>query len=286
MSGRPAAVIVDDDADIRGLLDRVLTQSGFETVLAENAVDGVAAVEDTDPVITVLDVAMPGMDGIAAARRIRDVSDTYIVILSGQDDEVDVVRGFNAGADDYLIKPVRPREFRARVETMLRRPRGRHLDVEAAPTVGSLALPALATAEAPTVPQPHSDALGRTVVDGPVVQSLSVPVTTDQWISHGALRIEPATGAVVCDGRPVDLDDVEFALLATLIGSGRRVRSTANLVLTLRGESYVTTYFVSHDDKATVIEHLAALRRKLGDTDVTPRWIETVRGVGYRMVNG
>ncbi|WP_164737993.1 winged helix-turn-helix domain-containing protein, partial [Xanthomonas vesicatoria] len=67
------------------------------------------------------------------------------------------------------------------------------------------------------------------------------------------------------------------------LSTGRRVRSKADLVLTLRGESYVTTYYVTDADKRAVEVHMANLRRKIGDSSATPRWIETVRGVGYRL---
>ena len=88
---------------------------------------------------------------------------------------------------------------------------------------------------------------------------------------------------VVVDGRNVDLTRTEFDLVASLLSTGRRVRSKADLVLTLRGQNYVTTYFVNEADKRAVEVHMANIRRKLGDSSTTPRWIETVRGVGYRM---
>ncbi|MGO8609659.1 response regulator, partial [Rhizobium johnstonii] len=81
------------------------------------------AVLTYQPMITTLDVNLPGIDGFEAARRIRARSDTYIVMLTGQGDEADVVLGLAAGADDFITKPFRPRELRARIEAMLRRPR-------------------------------------------------------------------------------------------------------------------------------------------------------------------
>ncbi|MET0931894.1 MAG: response regulator, partial [Aeromicrobium sp.] len=119
------AVIIEDDADVRNLLKTVLTQSGFQTILTTNGADGIEAVRTHNPILTTLDVSMPGMDGFAAAKRIREFSNTYIVMLTALDDEIDVVQGLDSGADDYLIKPFRPRELRARIETMMRRPRDR-----------------------------------------------------------------------------------------------------------------------------------------------------------------
>ena len=117
------AVIVEDDPDIRHLLREVLEAAGFSTVSVGNGIDGVRAVMSYRPLITTLDVNMPGIDGFEAARRIRSQSDTYIIMLTGLEDEADVVLGLGSGADEYIIKPFRPREFRARIDAMLRRPR-------------------------------------------------------------------------------------------------------------------------------------------------------------------
>ncbi len=97
------------------------------------------------------------------------------------------------------------------------------------------------------------------------------------------LRVDRATRVATVDGSMIDLTRSEFDLLAALLASGRRVRSKADLVLTLRGEGYVTTYYVNDADKRAVEVHMANLRRKIGDSSTTPRWIETVRGVGYRL---
>ena len=119
------AVIIEDDPDVRDLIDIVLTQSGFRTVVTENGPDGVEAVRKHNPLITTLDVNMPGMDGFAVAKRLREFSSTYLIMITALADEIDVVQGFEAGADDYLVKPFRPRELRARADSMLRRPRAR-----------------------------------------------------------------------------------------------------------------------------------------------------------------
>ena len=107
----------------------------------------------------------------------------------------------------------------------------------------------------------------------------------DGWHEHRGLQLNTLTRLVQVDGRGVELTRSEFDLLATLMDSGRRVRSKADLVLSLRGESYVTTYYVNDADKRAVEVHMANLRRKIGDSSATPRFIETVRGVGYRLAS-
>ncbi len=253
---RRVAVVVEDDADVRHLVAGVLERIGFETVTAANGPDGVAAVLEHHPVITTLDVSMPGIDGFEAARRIREQSDTLIVMLTGLAEEADVVLGLGAGADDYIVKPFRPREFRARIEALLRRPR---LAPDEQPQSGGGA-----TAEA---------------------AASVVPIGTDDgaWIMHRDLRLNPETRVVMRGGETLDLTRTEFDLLATLMESRRRVRSKADLTLLLRGDAYVTSYYVGESDKRAVEAHMTNLRRKLGDQPTHPQYIETVRGVGYRL---
>jgi len=151
---RRVAVIIEDDADIRNLLEAVLRQAGFEAIATSNGLDGVNAVRTYDPIVTTLDVSMPGMDGFETAKRIRAFSSTYLVMLTARDDEIDTLQGLEAGADDYVTKPFRPRELRARIEAMLRRPRhtapdGPSLVAGAAAAMTTAATVAPAAAEKP-----------------------------------------------------------------------------------------------------------------------------------------
>ncbi|WP_290800420.1 response regulator transcription factor [Herbiconiux sp.] len=301
---RRVAVIIEDDADIRHLLETVLTQAGFEVVATGNGLDGVQAVRAYDPMVTTLDVSMPGIDGFEAAKRIRSFSNTYLVMLTARDEEIDTLQGLEAGADDYLTKPFRPRELRARVEAMMRRPRqvlatdgsGPVAPVAAAPAAPApiaYAAP-VAQAAAPMaapIPVAAAPVAAAPVAAPPVEAPAPVAETSgpksynreDGWLEHNALFVNSEMRLAEKDGKAIELTRSEFDLLNALMESQRRVRSKADLALLLRGESYVTAHFVSEADKRAIEVHMANLRRKLADSITTPRWIETVRGVGYRL---
>jgi two-component system OmpR family response regulator len=287
------AVIIEDDAEIRSILAEVLESSGFSTVSVGNGIDGVRAVLTHNPVLTTIDVNMPGIDGIEAAKRIRAQSDTFIIMLTGLNDEADVIAGLGAGADEYLAKPFRPRELRARVEALMRRSR---------PVVEGSSPSAHAQGSVrPPFPgaPPTTTAIATGPVDTDVVLSTSasaagLPVAAasapsvdgdGEWLGHRDLRLHPENRIVLIDGDELELTRTEFDLLATLLESKRRVRSKADLTLVLRGESYATSYFVGDADKRAVEAHMTNLRRKLGETAANPRYIETVRGVGYRLTS-
>jgi two-component system, OmpR family, response regulator len=363
------AVIIEDDPDVRDLIDIVLTQSGFRTVVTENGPEGVEAVRTHNPLITTLDVNMPGMDGFAVARRLREFSNTYLIMITALADEIDVVQGFEAGADDYLVKPFRPRELRARADSMLRRPRTR-FEAPAGWAEGEEPAPAAPQEEswaaaaardlaantplqplheqpapppqpayphpvppapqphqqpppqpappaqqpppqpppqpAPAAPQPHQPSppqqqsapayQQQVYPQQPAPQAAppapvppadpgahGAPPNQGGWIRFNGLALNNETRVVTVNGATVDLTRTEFDLIASLLSTGRRVRSKADLVLTMRGQQYVTSYFVNEADKRSVEVHIANLRRKIGDDSGSPRYIETVRGVGYRL---
>lgn len=117
------ALVVEDDADIRELIALTLTSQGFEVTTAADGRTAVDAARGTDPDLITLDLGLPGFDGIEACRRIREFSDAYIVMVTARNEEVDRLIGLETGADDFLGKPFSPRELKARVNAMFRRPR-------------------------------------------------------------------------------------------------------------------------------------------------------------------
>lgn len=250
------AVIIEDDAGVRSLLDEVFSAAGFETFLAGSGLEGLAAVEAHSPVITTLDINLPGIDGFEVARRIRKVSPTFIIMLSALADESDVVLGLTSGADEYLVKPFRPRELRARIEALLRRPR---------------------YAEPPAVTSP------RAVIDALPGSNSDATVSTWRGRVHRDLSLDLDTRVVLVAQRRIDLTPTEFELLASLLAAKQRVCSKSELALGLRGIPAGHSGHVSEPDKRAIETHIANLRRKLGDSSTEPRYIETVRGVGYRL---
>jgi DNA-binding response OmpR family regulator len=251
------AVIIEDDPDVRSLLDEVFLAAGFETHLAGSGPEGIAAIEQHQPVITTLDINLPGIDGFEVARRIRRVSETFIIMLSALSDESDVVLGLTSGADEYLVKPFRPRELRARIQALLRRPR------VAAPGPEPAASPAAAAEHEPATE-------GATVL-------------TWRGLVHRDLSLDLDTRLVLIGQKRIDLTPTEFDLLADILDAKLRVRSKADLARGLRGAPDGANDYVSEPDKRAIETHIANLRRKLGDSSARPRYIETVRGVGYRL---
>ncbi|WP_322409262.1 response regulator transcription factor [Microbacterium invictum] len=113
-----SAVVIEDEADIRSLISLVLESAGYSVHTADNGVDGVEVVRRVEPEVVTLDISMPGIDGYETARRIRTFSRTHIIMITAFVQESDAQQGLDAGADEYLRKPFRPRELRARIEAL------------------------------------------------------------------------------------------------------------------------------------------------------------------------
>lgn len=120
---RRRAVVVDDEAALADLVAGYLERDGFEVTVCHEGGDAVEVVRRVDPDLVVLDLNLPGLDGVEVCRRVRTFSDCYVVMLTARAEEVDTLIGLSVGADDYLTKPFSPRELVARVAALLRRPR-------------------------------------------------------------------------------------------------------------------------------------------------------------------
>jgi two-component system OmpR family response regulator len=252
MSDARVGLVIEDDQDIRELVRTVLTQAGFEVTVAGSGAEGVLAAKTLLPDVITLDLGLPDIDGFEVSRQIREFSDAYIVMLTARADELDTLIGLESGADDYLTKPFRPRELRARVAAMMRRPRS---VPDSAENTGGADLTA----------DPGGSAGGR------------------GNFSHNGLDLSYASRTVAVDGQELTLTRTEFELLHALLEAGRTVRTKSDLVRRLRDEDYDVGSYISEADERSVEVHRGNLRKKLGDSPQRPRWLQTVRGVGYRL---
>jgi DNA-binding response OmpR family regulator len=121
MSAR--AVIVEDDDDLRDLIETVLRASDLETATAATGEEGLRLARELDPDLITLDVGLPDLEGTEVCRRLRTFTDAYVMMITGHNDELNRLLALDLGADDYLPKPFSPRELTARAAALLRRPR-------------------------------------------------------------------------------------------------------------------------------------------------------------------
>lgn len=232
MTEQRIALVVDDESRLRDLVREYLAREGFRVVTAADGLTAVEAAREHRPDVVVLDLMLPGIDGLEVCRQLRAFSDAYVIMLTARAEEVDRIVGLEVGADDYLTKPFSPRELVARVRAMLRRPR-QGAATEAAGTV-----------------EPRR---------------------------FGELAIDEPRHMVTVGDEPVALTPLEFSLLTTLAAYPGRVYTRDQLLEHVWGVDYF-------GDDHVVDVHIGNLRKKLSDDAAAPRYIETVRGVGYRFV--
>ena len=114
-------LVIDDEPDMLKLFNRILTEEGYQVRMANDGVHGVSLITDDKPDLVLLDITMPGMDGIAVLKRIRELSSIPIIMVTGKRDIDTIQDTMELGADDYVRKPFRPSELVARIKSKLRR---------------------------------------------------------------------------------------------------------------------------------------------------------------------
>lgn len=114
-------LVVDDDKEIADLVEIHLVSEGYEVYKTNSAIDGLQILQSKDIKLVILDIMMPGMDGLTMCKKIRENSTIPIIILSAKSADLDKIVGLGAGADDYVIKPFNPLELTARVKSQIRR---------------------------------------------------------------------------------------------------------------------------------------------------------------------
>jgi two-component system, OmpR family, response regulator MtrA len=216
-------LLVEDDPGARQGLELALRRLGYQVRPAgtgEAALDGLG--QDAVDVV-VLDVMLPGLDGFEVCRRLRRGSDVPVIMLTARGDDFDIVGGLEAGADDYVVKPVEPRVLDARIRAVLRR---------------------MTQAGSPAE-------------------------------AHGDLVIDRASLIVRLAGQRVSLTPTELRLLLVLSGSPRQVFSRQQLLDLVWEHDYL-------GDSRLVDACVQRLRAKIEADPARPRYIQTVRGFGYR----
>src|SRR5919106_1174944 len=222
-------LVVEDEMNIARLVRDYLEHAGFDVMVAGDGESAVSTARGSKPDLVVLDLGLPGRDGLDVARELRRSSNVPIVMLTARGDEADRVAGLELGADDYVVKPFSPKELVARVRAVLRR-------ASAAQTAGPEVL---------------------RVAD----VELDVP----------RMRVRVR-------GRTVEVTPTEFELLATLLREPGRVFTRGQLLDAIHGVA-----FESYE--RAIDAHVKNIRRKIEPAAGRPRYVLTVRGVGYRFAD-
>ncbi|NBO16874.1 MAG: DNA-binding response regulator [Actinobacteria bacterium] len=217
----PLVMVVDDDQDLAEMLSIVLTSAGMEVDLVNRGDQVMDIFNQHPPDLVLLDVMLPGIDGVQVCKIIRENSMVPIVMLTAKGDTQDVVLGLEAGADDYMVKPFKPQELVARINTRLRR----------VARIGS--------------------------------------------ISIGDLVIDQMEHKVLSDNKEIPLTRLEFDLLVALAKEPGRVFTREALLSEVWGYQHAA-------DTRLVNVHVQRLRSKIEVDADNPKYVLTVRGVGYK----
>ncbi|MES1245651.1 MAG: response regulator transcription factor [Acidobacteriota bacterium] len=220
-------LVVDDELQIAEIARDYLRLAGFDVIVAADGVRALETARGRRPDLVVLDLGLPGLDGLEVTRALRKESDVPIIMLTARVTEDDRLDGLEIGADDYVTKPFSPRELVARVRAVLRRSERRHVD-------GDL-------------------------------------------LRVSDLVIDAARLSVRRGDEPIDLTPTEFQILATLARHPGRVFTRAQLLDAARGAD-AEVY------ERAIDSHVKNIRRKLERNPHAPQYVETVYGIGYRMV--
>ena len=220
-------LIVDDEPIVREVVVRYLEREGHTTLEADHGDRARELLEQRTPDLVVLDVMLPGTDGLELCRWIRSRSELPVILLTARGEEADRIVGLELGADDYVTKPFSPRELAARVRTVLRRA------------------------------APASETTAR--------------------FSFGDIEIDTQTREVHKAGQELRLTAKEFDLLTFLAGNPRRVFGRDQLMSRVWG-------YEAALDTGTVTVHVRRLREKIETEPSEPLHLQTVWGVGYRLV--
>jgi two-component system alkaline phosphatase synthesis response regulator PhoP len=240
-------LVVDDEPAIVQVIRERLTREGFAVHAADTGEAALAAIDKGPHDLVILDLMLPGMDGLEVLRQLRQTDqDVPVIILTARDDDVDVVVGLELGADDYVVKPFNPRELAARVRAVLRR-----------------------RAEALTLAARLAD------LQAQLPPASADPATAPQ-VPFSGLHFDPPARRVWFAGQLLELRPREYDLLHFFAQHRGQVLSRSTLLDHVWGTA-------EYIDDRTVDVHVHRLRQKLAEIDPTADPIQTERSVGYRL---
>ncbi|MEU0668419.1 response regulator transcription factor [Streptomyces lavendulocolor] len=222
----PRVLLIEDDPAVREGVELGLRRRGHDVRSAATGEAGLEALSEFRPDLLLLDLMLPGMNGVQVCRRVRENSQLPIIMLTARGDDFDMIVGLEAGADDYIVKPARPEVIEARIRAVLRR-------------------------------------IEPTDTERPATRV------------HGDLTIDRAALTVTKAGRHLALAPSELKLLLHLSAAPEQVFSRQQLLEHVWEHSY-------HADARLVDACVRRLRNKIEDDSGTPRYVQTLRGFGYR----
>jgi two-component system response regulator RegX3 len=259
----PRVLIVDDEEPLRASLSYALTREGYSVTTAADGPTALERAAATAPDVVILDLMLPGLDGMEVCRRLRTTSDVPVVMLTAKDHSADKVSGLSSGADDYVTKPFDTPELVARVAAVLRR--------------RSSAQKLLAEDRALLARMEEimrSLPIARLREEGGNAASSEAPA--GGRLESGRLAIDLDAQTIYVDGKPLNASAAEYAILRLLMTYAGRVVTRTELIERIWGASG------DSDGYTLLAVHIRCLREKVEEDPSNPKLIVSVPGIGFR----
>lgn len=224
-------LIAEDDNDIVEILRLYLENEGFELVISRDGEEALNNFESTSVDMALIDIMMPKLNGYELIKKMRDVSNIPILVMSAKNMDSDKILGLTLGADDYLTKPFNPLEVVARIKSQLRR----FYDL-----------------------------------------NTNVQEESNNVITVGELVMDPSNLSVNKNGQEINLTPTEFKILALMMKTPGKIYTKMQIFENINGDYY-------ESDDNTLMVHISKIRDKIEDDPKSPKYLKTVRGLGYKI---
>ena len=224
-------LIAEDDNDIVEILRLYLENEGFELVISRDGEEALNNFESTSVDMALIDIIMPKLNGYELIKKMRDVSNIPIIVMSAKNMDSDKILGLTLGADDYLTKPFNPLEVVARIKSQLRR----FYDL-----------------------------------------NTNVQEESNNVITVGELVMDPSNLSVNKNGQEINLTPTEFKILALMMKTPGKIYTKMQIFENINGDYY-------ESDDNTLMVHISKIRDKIEDDPKSPKYLKTVRGLGYKI---